>query len=347
MKKILIVHTGGTIGSIPERQCRDVKVAKAKKILFENFAASASPYAALADSLFEDVPPEFETLSENMTVGIWNALLAHLARFDLSAYSGVILLHGTDTLAYTAALLALTQSASPVPIMLVSGNKPPVCADGNANANFAAAVSLILQGIAPNVYVPYRNADGKTYLHLGATLLQCPDFSEDFRNADTAKCFLLNEKNEIDEADFALCARFSSRRSSAVCRFPALQEDTVLAVFPYVGLRYDRVSLDGVQGVLHATYHSGTLCVKDGAHSFLTLAERAGKHGIPVFLAPCYYGDDKYSSTAEAVEQGGAVPLALTAEAAYVKLIMAISAGMRDDALVKFMKTDLVGEVIS
>ena len=79
MKKILVIHTGGTIGSTAEGARRDVCLNKAKKTLFENFSSSASPHAPLADILFEDVPPSFETLSENMTVDKWNRLLSHIA----------------------------------------------------------------------------------------------------------------------------------------------------------------------------------------------------------------------------------------------------------------------------
>ena len=343
MKKILVIHTGGTIGSTAEGAQRNVCVDRAKKILFANFSKSDSPCAHLADFLLEEAPPDFETLSENMTVEKWNRLLAHMARFSLDAYQGVIVLHGTDTLAYTAALLSFALSDSPVPVMLVAGDKPPASAESNANANFAAAVELIVQGIAPNVYVPYRNGDGIVYLHIGATLLPCPPFSDDFKNADAAHCFPLS--HACREAVFEKCRALSQKRAAKAPRFDRLPEGGVLAVFPHVGLSYARVSTEGIRTVLHATYHAGTVCVQGESTSFLAFAARMKQSGIPLFLAACFCDDDKYSSTAEAVAHG-AVPLAMTAEAAYVKLHLALALGLDGDGLTAFMRKELACEFV-
>ncbi len=348
MKKILIVHTGGTIGATPENDRREVNVAVAKKVLFDRFATSASPYASLADTLFEDEKFAYETLSENMTVFKWNKLLAHLSSFDLSAYRGVIVLHGTDTLAYTAVLLSLCLAHSPVPVMLVAGDRPPSDPTGNANANFAAAVSLIMEGIAPHVYVPYRNADGNMRLHLGATLMQCAPFSADFYSADRKKTFLLTEESLADT--LAACRLLSQKRNARALLHQEPLTDSVLPIYPYVGLDYTRISANGYSAVVHATYHSGTVCVDGGEGnapaSFMSLAEALKKEGIPLFIAPCVYNGDKYSSTAHAVENGGAVPLAMTWEGAYVKLLLAHALGYTGDALIAFMKEDLVGEIV-
>lgn len=353
MKKILIVHTGGTIGSVPEHDRREVNVAAAKKLLFENFALSASPYAAMADELFEDVKFPYETLSENMTVYKWNKLLAHLNNFDLSSYSGVILLHGTDTLAYTAALLSLYYAASTVPFMLVAGDRPPSDERSNANANFEAAVALVAEGIAPNVYVPYRNADGKMHLHIGSVLLPCHSFHADFSAADDEKTFLLTE--ETKKSIMSACVRISQKRREISSLPKEISADGLLALMPYVGLDYGAVSLDGVRAVLHETYHSGTVCVERSlkeedqsydAFSFLTLADRLREKALPIFLSSCVYDGDKYSSTADAVENGSAVPLAMTFPFAYVKLSLALSLGYEGDVLASFMKEDVSGETV-
>ena len=347
MKKILIVHTGGTIGSTPENDQREVNVAVAKKILFDRFALSESPYASLADSLFEDEKFAYETLSENMTLFKWNKLLSHLSAFDLSSYRGVIILHGTDTLPYTASLLSLCLASASVPVMLVAGDKPPSDESSNANANFAAAVSLIMEGIAPHVYVPYRNADGSMLLHLGATLMQCAPFSADFYSADKKKTFLLTQENRT--AILAACAQLSAQRSKKAL-WPAKElVGSVLPIYPYVGLDYDRITADGYFAAVHATYHSGTVCVDSSQKpscSFLDFAKRLKKKGTHLFIAPCIYDGDKYSSTARAVEEGEAVPLSMTWEAAYVKLTLAEALGYAGDDLIDFMRENLVGEIV-
>ena len=58
-------------------------------------------------------------LSENLTVDHWNRLLDTLRpvlREGRAAYEGIILTHGTDTLAYTAALLDQLLAGTPLPV---------------------------------------------------------------------------------------------------------------------------------------------------------------------------------------------------------------------------------------
>lgn len=182
MKKILTVYTGGTICSSPEDGQRKLNSTIAKRALICNYAASDSEYAPLTESLFADsgFDTEHQTLSENMTPARLSCILNHISGFSQKDYSGIIVMHGTDTLAYTAALFAFAFSNTGIPVMLVSGNRPPMDEKSNANANFRTAVELIMKNIAPNVYVPYRNSDGNTYLHLASTLMSCNNFSEDF-----------------------------------------------------------------------------------------------------------------------------------------------------------------------
>ena len=351
MKRILLVHTGGTIGSVSAKEQRDVNVSAARRTLLSRFADSASPYASLSEELFEDAAFPYETLSENMTPPKWTALLSYLGALELSRYAGVILLHGTDTLAYTASLLSLCFSDAPVPILLVAGARPPADPLTNAVANFSAAVSLIMEGIAPHVYVPYRNGDGAMYLHMGATLLQCPSFSDDFRSADPSQSLSLDAepRSEVLEK-----CRMRSETRRGIRLLPGeLKTDAVLCLYPYVGLDYTRIALDGVHAVLHGAYHSGTVCVERGhvgeaygKHSFLTLADACSNRGIPLFIAPCAYTKEKYSTTADAVENGAAIPLFMTTESAYVKLCLGLSLGYEGERLISFMKENQAGEIV-
>ena len=235
MKKILTVYTGGTICSVANGKMRSLSPKEAPKVLPAVFSQSSSPYAASADLLFEDsaFPEEKMLLSENMTPLAWQTLLDHLGKFSLEDYAGVILLHGTDTLAYTAGLLSFWFAQTPVPFMLVSGNRPPSDPQSNAHANFRTAVELILQDISPNVYVPYRNCDGTLWLHAGARLTQCPECSEDFLPIGA-------QRISLDENGTALLPALPAQK--VVTAWPALSpckplsSAGVLVVHPYTGL---------------------------------------------------------------------------------------------------------------
>ncbi len=348
MKKILMVFTGGTIGSAPDNasDCLSLDSKASKSALIANFKAGNSKYALYADELFEDsnFPENERTHSENMTLSKLSEIIEHIKSKKLENYSGIIVLHGTDTLAYTSSLFSFAFSNISVPMMLVSGNKPLMDIRSNANANFSAAVGLILDGISPNVYVPYRNSDGEVYIHLGNALKQCDNFSDDFFGATESKSLKITDK-EL----FSKCKAFSTRRKTISClsNMTALWEN-VLLVYPYTGLDYSHLSLKGVGAVIHGTYHSGTVCsIEEGNKcSLLYLANEAEQIKIPLFVAPAKLDREQYATLFELSEKSSAILLHMTTEAAYTKLILGISCGLCGNELVEYMQYEINNEII-
>ncbi len=357
MKKILIIHTGGTIGSASEetRTLSGESVKQAKRLLLTEFEKSD---CGLGCEIFEDAdyPEELTTLSESMTPEVLYRIAEHLRGFDFKKYLGIIVLHGTDTLAFSAAFLSFMFSDLEIPMVLVSGNRPTDDPLTNANANFKAAVKLILKGLAPNVYATYRNSDGITRLYLGSTLMQCPNFSEDFRSASDKTVF-----EASDECLFKKCEKLSGNRSSFESRV-AVRPDfskRALLIYPYTGLDYsvysDCLKISGIFGVVHGSYHSGTVSLPgtvgknknemQSKYSVLYLAEMCGKQGIPLFIAPSKLGPDQYETMAVVTDSCNAILLNMTTEAAYAKLSVALFGGMSGQQLEEYMKTGICNEL--
>lgn len=350
MKRILIVATGGTIGSSFIDGCRRLNADVAKSTLLKNFAESGSRYAPLGTALFEDSYFELKTLSENMTPQRLLAIADHIRDHREKDLSGIIVLHGTDTLAFSSSMLSMLFCDIRIPMILVSGNRPPNEAKSNANANFQAAVELICGGIAPNIYAVYRNSDDRIYLHIGSTLLQCADRSEDLLNASEKNMLLLDENNDLPASALARCRELSEKRRTDMGPFmngiEKLDAD-VLLIKPYVGLDYSRYDLDGIGGVVHGTYHSGTVCVDDEYERLAVsyLCKRCASLKIPVYVAPCKLDKDQYESAYKA-ESSGIRPLNFTVETAYCKLLIGVSAGLSQNDLCEFMQKEINGELL-
>lgn len=356
MKKgILTVYTGGTICTQAGEEGRELAPELAKRALLANFSRSRSEYAKLCGTLFidSDIPEDYQTLSENMTLEKLNRIIEHLRSFDMSEYFGVIIMHGTDTLAFSAAILSVIFATVPVPVMLVSGDRPPTDSGSNANANFRAAVELIMKGIAPGVYVPYRNSDGKIYLHLGSRIMQSANYSDDFFSFDK---MCISKMRYIRKA-LKKCAELSLNVKSAegidLSVYRPLKEGALL-VYPYTGLDYKELSLKNIKGVIHRTYHSGTVCLERNkkeesysSRSVLYLADRCSEADIPLFIAPCKLSGEQYSSAFDLKDSSNAVFLDMTAEMAYAKLTVGISYGLYGKELEGFMLNRINNEFIS
>ena len=352
MKKILLVFTGGTICSFGDDEKRSLDMVEAKRVIIDRFFFLNPKYRNLLNGIFEDSQLDKCFLSENSTVDVILSVMKHLESVDFERYLGVIVLHGTDTLAFTAATAGFLFSHIPVPMIFVSGHSPVDDVNTNANANFKTAVDLIMNNIPPNVYVVYRNSDGLNYLHIATTLLQCENFSNDFYNAKPCNCFLLQQN--FDNV-FSKCQKLSQNRKDFKVDLNKKYNDfkSVKFIKQYVGLDYSDIALNNVGAVLLGTYHSGTVCVERSAenqpfscYSVLHLAKKCRENKIPIFVSPCVLDKEQYSTMYDAVINGGLIPLNMVDSSAYMKLVIGVLAGLQGNSLTTFMKTQYNNEFI-
>ena len=129
MKHILIIYTGGTIGMVRTPNGYAPRDGYFRKAL------DAIPPLASAEM------PRWELLelsplldSSNMTVNEWNKI-AHIIADNYDSYDGFVVLHGTDTMAYTASALSFMLEGLAKPVVL-TGSQIPLCelrSDGRDN----------------------------------------------------------------------------------------------------------------------------------------------------------------------------------------------------------------------
>ena len=114
MKKILLIGTGGTIAS-------DVTDSGLAPELTTEQLLSHIP--GISDICGVDCLQLLNLDSTNMTPAHWLEIAACI-RDHYSRYDGLVITHGTDTMAYTAAALSYLVQGSPKPIVLTGAQKP-------------------------------------------------------------------------------------------------------------------------------------------------------------------------------------------------------------------------------
>ena len=334
-KEILLILTGGTICSVEdEKGKRSSETSQAQYKIVSEFHNSSSPYRGID---FDYLTP-LNILSENMTVKTWRTLLESLRDVHCRGkYKGIIMLHGTDTLAYTSSLLSLMMTHLDIPLILVSSQLPLSHKDTNGNANFRAAAELIMNGIEPNVYAVYRNSDGNIYAHFGADLKQCANYSDDFFSRSSHK---------IDDPSNASWKGRAFETKNNFLYDAGSLDGRVLAITPYVGIDYDNYNLDKVSAVVHNTFHSESVCVERSKKqgditnlSIISFAKRCRQQGVDLFLAPCNGEAYAYESTGDALENGALPISGTTFEMAYVKTLVGCSLGYEGKTLADFVNT--------
>jgi len=314
MTKILLVFTGGTIGSTTVNGIINTSEQQAYKLLqlFEQ------RYSNTEKLSFKTIQP-LQLLSENLFPSIWETLIKAIEAENIAQYDGIIVTHGTDTLAYTAAALGLYFNSINIPMMLVSSDDPLEHPQANGLSNFYCATEFIKQRKQAGVFVPYKNPDSEMLVHLATRLSSCLQLSGDFISVQS-QAYLQFKGNSFQQL------KPLTRLVRMATQLAPLFSSSVLLIRPYPGLDYTHFQLDKVDVVLHDLYHSGTACSTlnwGDNHSLLAFIEKCKQQNIDLYMAPAIKNSDVYDSTRTIQSYGAKMIWNMSIETAYVKLLMA------------------------
>ena len=338
MKNILVVFTGGTIGSIVSNHAINTNTEQSHQII-ERFKAV---YSNKKEICFKAIQP-LQILSENLHSSDWKTLIQSIESEDLSQFDGIIVTHGTDTLSFTSSALSLYFNAIKIPLLLVSSNYPLDHPQANGLINFNCAINFIQQRSEVGVFVPYKNTSAIfTDIHLGSRLSSCLPLSSDFISIQNKVFLQFNGKSFHKEHSInlelqqptPLKPHFSTR---------------VLLIKPYPGLDYSQFSINGVDIILHDLYHSGTACVSPqwgDNYSLLQLIEKCRSLNIPLYAAPAIKEVNSYDSTNILIEAGAKMIWNISLESAYAKILLGYGNFNQPKKIEYFLQKNIASEYV-
>lgn len=322
MHKILVVFTGGTIGST---------------IIDGTIDTDKSGGYALIERFNEkyQLPVEWDTvqpfniLSENMTPYYWQVLCDTLRNRDLSSYKGIIVTHGSDTLPYTSAILSYVLRDINIPIVMVCSDYALSDPRSNGLENFYHAACFILNTDYKGVFAVYRNNKNEHLVHLGTRIVEADPYHDQFTSFGgevfgwmEGEHFAFNthqinpKLDELKNYDNSIDVIESIKFANNIC-----------VVKPYPGIDYEMFSFEKrkPKAVLHSLYHAATACTTGEKHnSLLHFIRRFKDEGIDVYLFSFKdISKELYSTSREILNEGG-IPLEnISFEAALTKLYVA------------------------
>lgn len=145
MKKILVINTGGTI------DCTETKCGLAprdaidtRKLLNEEFSDKAKiEYMKTMSLDSSDMQPEH-------WLEIARVIERQQWRFD-----GILITHGTDTMAYTSSALWYMLGSMRVPVVITGSQIPSFLEGSDAPDNLRDAMSVLLSNISSGIYIVF------------------------------------------------------------------------------------------------------------------------------------------------------------------------------------------------
>ena len=350
-----VITTGGTIAS-------STRMDRAERAIEVDPAVSLQP-------LIDRRPPRYPALgamprvyqpvaqlSENLVPADYEKIVAAIELAIRDGAEGVIVTHGTDTMAFTCCAAAFSLGDVPVPVVFTGAMRPLGTPGADGPRHFWDAVTLCRHATVGGVFLLFNSAQGDSIALWGAQSRPM--------NGASAKVFeYVNDASvayRVDEPTDRRGPRLTAlhepprliTRADAAgwSPRPALFAPRVRLLRPYPGQlaaelegtpaeRYDAVVLD--------LYHAGTACSREDAPAFdLSPAIASLKaRGIPVFgcNAPPNKGST-YASLIRLIDAGLVTLPGISPEAAYVKAMWGVGQGIRGEQLVDLMRRDIAGE---
>lgn len=336
MKRILLVLTGGTIGSTVS----DSTIKTDASTQLQLMERLTTDYAYVGEFAFHTIQP-VELHSENLVPRVWQRIIQAVEDQALAEFDGIIITHGTDTLAFSSAAFSLYWHALNLPVLLVSSDYPLTDNRANGIANFICALEFIRQRQEAGVFVPYQNQHQNMCVHLGTRLATSLPLSSDFISVQH------KEYLTFDGHHFKISHPYPPNQPRKCFQLKTNFDKQVLLIWPYPGLNYDGFDLTGTEAVLHGLYHSGTAPVTmnwGDRHSLIPFIQRCQNEGITVYLAPAIKNNDSYQSTKTLLDLGAKFIWNTPLEAAYAKLLIAYGSFSDKSAIDEFLDTELAHE---
>ena len=337
--KVLLIYTGGTIGM----GC-DPRTGALEPLDFNHLAKNVPE--------FEQIQPDIDTFqfvpaidSSDITPARWGEIVKLITERYYN-YDGFVILHGTDTMAYTASALSFMFENLTKPIILTGSQLPigQLRTDGKENLmtsiELAAAYHSDGRPMVPEVCVYFNG-------HLLRGNRSTKQNAEEFNAFDSFNyphlCeagvnFNFNEHN-IMQPDYKRPMVPHTKLDSNV---------TVFSLFPGVEERIARHILEapGLRGIVMRTYGSGNA----PQSSWLTrLLKEASENGaVVVNVSQCISGKvemNRYGAGYQLKDSGIVSGYDSTVEAAVTKL-MYLQAQFNDPNLIrKYMNRSIAGEI--
>lgn len=337
--KILIIYTGGTIGMI-ENQATGALEPFDFGHLMDNV-----PKVRMLDYDIENIQFQRPIDSSDMNPARWCEIARQIER-NYEAFDGFVVLHGTDTMAYTASALSFMLENLHKPVIITGSQLPigEVRTDGEENLitalQIAAARADNGQPMVQEVAILFEN-----YLWRGNRATKM--------SADNFNAFKSNNYPPLAQIGLgihynpdALMHHRAMRPLQVRCKM----SPDVMFLDLHPGMRESTLrhllSTPDIRGIVLKTFGAGNGPTEAW---FIDLLREACNRGMVIInVSQCVNGGvhPKLYVGADLLEKAGVVSgFDLTAEAAVTKLMYLFGIGLQPDEVKQYLTYPLAGEM--
>jgi L-asparaginase len=336
---VLLIYTGGTIGMIQNPETGALENFNFDQLLqqvpeIKQFNLDIFAYAF-------DPPID----SSDMDPNLW-AELVRIIYSNYERYDGFVILHGTDTMAFTASALSFMLEGLMKPVIL-TGSQLPIGAlrtDGKENLltsiEIAAAKNPDGTPIVPEVCVFFHE---KLMRGNRTTKISADNF-----DAFESNNYPILAHSGIEIQYYRHFIKPYDAEAVLVPHYDFNTDIIIFSLFPGIQPQVVKKILQGkwLKGIIFRTFGSGNAPRASWLTQALSKATKAGK--IIVNITQCSTGSVKmnlYETGRQLLEAGIISGHDATVEAALTKLMFLMGQGLTPDAIRVEMNRSLAGEI--
>ncbi|MRJ10042.1 asparaginase [Ornithobacterium rhinotracheale] len=336
MARILLIYTGGTIGMV-----RDYQTKSLRPFNFSNLLERI-PEIKLIEATLDTVTLGEPIDSSDMSIPHWQGLI-NLIDQNYNAYDGFVVLHGTDTMAYTASALSFAFKGLSKPIIFTGSQLPIGDLRTDAKENLISSIhyATLQRDARPIIKEVCIYFEYKLYRANRTTKKSANHFdafaSPNFPN--------LGESGVEMELNEDLLFK-SSEKYSVNDNFSS--DVGLLKIFPGMNHQflYDCVGNINLKALVLEAFGSGNIFNDEKFNHIL--AKRIDEGLNLIVLSQCFSGEvnlGKYSASSGLLTLGAVSGKDITTEAAITKSMSLLSKNIDRQTFKKEFEKNICGEI--